>query len=132
MHGMYLSLLRSVRPWDERCEDVTAIFPQSWSKGWHWKGILPWECFPTQHELVQSIKHGLQDTGKKQVAAILGVQSSRAKTQPRPFLRLQPQRIAVQAWFLDAKIVQQKESTPARDDESAIHALQLPYALASS
>ena len=37
-----------------------------------------------------------QDVGKMQVAAIMGVQALRAKTKPRPFLRLQPQRIAVQ------------------------------------
>lgn len=39
----------------------------------------------------------LQDAGKKQVAAILGVQSARAATQPRPFLRLARQHLAVQA-----------------------------------
>ncbi|KAK9917305.1 hypothetical protein WJX75_002985 [Coccomyxa subellipsoidea] len=38
-----------------------------------------------------------QDAGKKQVAAILGVQSARASTQPRPFLRLARQHLAVQA-----------------------------------
>ena len=38
----------------------------------------------------------MQDVGKKQVAAILGVQSARAMTKPRPFLRLLPQNIAVQ------------------------------------
>ncbi|CAL8463710.1 g3244 [Coccomyxa elongata] len=38
-----------------------------------------------------------QDAGKKQVAAILGVQSARAATQPRPFLRLARQHLAVQA-----------------------------------
>jgi len=38
----------------------------------------------------------VQDVGKKQVAAILGVQSCRTQTKPRPFLRLQTQRIAVQ------------------------------------
>ncbi len=38
----------------------------------------------------------LQDAGKKQVAAILGVQSARAATQPRPFLKLAKQHLAVQ------------------------------------
>ncbi|KAK9836266.1 hypothetical protein WJX81_000586 [Elliptochloris bilobata] len=36
-------------------------------------------------------------TGKKQVAAMLGVQTLRASTRPRPFLRLSPQHLAVQA-----------------------------------
>ncbi|EIE27753.1 hypothetical protein COCSUDRAFT_55736 [Coccomyxa subellipsoidea C-169] len=35
-----------------------------------------------------------QDAGMKQVAAILGVQSARASTQPRPFLRLARQHLA--------------------------------------
>ena len=35
--------------------------------------------------------------GKKQVAAMLGVQTLRASTRPRPFLRLSPQHLAVQA-----------------------------------
>ena len=39
----------------------------------------------------------VQDAGMKQVAAILGVQSARASTQPRPFLRLARQHLAVQA-----------------------------------
>ena len=39
----------------------------------------------------------MQDAGKKQVAAILGVQAARAATQPRPFLRLARQHLAVQA-----------------------------------
>ena len=34
--------------------------------------------------------------GKKQVAAMLGVQTLRASTRPRPFLRLSPQHLAVQ------------------------------------
>ena len=38
----------------------------------------------------------MQDAGKKQVAAILGVQAARAATQPRPFLRLERQHLAVQ------------------------------------
>ena len=38
----------------------------------------------------------LQDAGKKQVAAILGVQAARAGTQPRPFLKLARQHLAVQ------------------------------------
>ncbi|KAK9815434.1 hypothetical protein WJX72_003650 [[Myrmecia] bisecta] len=37
-----------------------------------------------------------QDPGKKQVAAVLGIQTARATTTPRPFLRLQPQTVAVQ------------------------------------
>ena len=39
----------------------------------------------------------VQDAGKKQVAAILGVQAARAATQPRPFLKLARQHLAVQA-----------------------------------
>ncbi len=35
--------------------------------------------------------------GKKQVAAMLGMQTLRASTRPRPFLRLSPQHLAVQA-----------------------------------
>lgn len=42
----------------------------------------------------------LQDAGKKQVAAILGVQAARAATQPRPFLKLARQHLAVQARLL--------------------------------
>ena len=39
---------------------------------------------------------GAQDVGKKQVAALLGVQTARASTRPRPFLKLAPQNFAVQ------------------------------------
>lgn len=39
---------------------------------------------------------GWQHVGKKQVAALLGVQTARASTRPRPFLKLLPQNIAVQ------------------------------------
>ena len=46
---------------------------------------------------IVSVVVGMQDAGKKQVAAILGVQSARAATQPRPFLRLARQHLAVQA-----------------------------------
>ncbi|KAK9797373.1 hypothetical protein WJX73_006662 [Symbiochloris irregularis] len=38
-----------------------------------------------------------EDVGKKQVAALLGVQTARASTRPRPFLKLMPQNFAVQA-----------------------------------
>ncbi len=39
----------------------------------------------------------VQDAGKKLVSALLGLQSTRAATQPRPFLKLQRQHLAVQA-----------------------------------
>lgn len=39
---------------------------------------------------------GGSGAGKKQVAAMLGVQTLRASTRPRPFLRLSPQHLAVQ------------------------------------
>ncbi|CAK0785418.1 hypothetical protein CVIRNUC_008627 [Coccomyxa viridis] len=38
-----------------------------------------------------------EDAGKKLVSALLGLQSTRAATQPRPFLKLQRQHLAVQA-----------------------------------
>ena len=46
-----------------------------------------------------AVKHmgAVQDAGKKLVSALLGLQSTRAATQPRPFLRLQRQHLAVQA-----------------------------------
>lgn len=47
------------------------------------------------HDL-QYVLECMQDAGKKQVAAMLGVQSARAATQPRPFLRLSRQHLAVQ------------------------------------
>ena len=45
-----------------------------------------------------AVKHtgALQDAGKKLVSALLGLQSTRAATQPRPFLKLQRQHLAVQ------------------------------------
>ena len=46
---------------------------------------------------VDALHVALQDAGKKQVAAILGVQAARAATQPRPFLKLARQHLAVQA-----------------------------------
>ncbi len=38
----------------------------------------------------------LQDAGEKQVASLLGIQSARAATRPRPFMRLAKQNIAMQ------------------------------------
>ena len=38
----------------------------------------------------------MQDAGKKLVSAMLGLQSTRAATQPRPFLKLSRQHLAVQ------------------------------------
>ena len=38
----------------------------------------------------------MQDAGKKLVSALLGLQSTRAATQPRPFLKLARQHLAVQ------------------------------------
>ena len=38
----------------------------------------------------------MQDAGKKLVSAMLGLQSTRAATQPRPFLKLSKQHLAVQ------------------------------------
>ena len=40
----------------------------------------------------------VQDAGKKQVAAILGILTARAATRPRPLLKLKPQHIAVQVY----------------------------------
>ena len=38
----------------------------------------------------------LQGAGRKQVAAVMGVQTARSSTVARPFMRLKPQNIAVQ------------------------------------
>lgn len=38
----------------------------------------------------------MQGAGKKQVAAVMGVQTARSSTKGRPFMRLKPQNIAVQ------------------------------------
>ena len=38
----------------------------------------------------------VQGAGKKQVAAVMGVQTARSSTVARPFMRLKPQNIAVQ------------------------------------
>ena len=42
----------------------------------------------------------VQDAGKKLVSAMLGLQSTRAATQPRPFLKLSRQHLAVQVFTL--------------------------------
>lgn len=50
---------------------------------------------------IRSIQRvALQDAGKKLVSAMLGLQSTRAATQPRPFLKLYRQHLAVQVPIL--------------------------------
>jgi hypothetical protein len=39
---------------------------------------------------------GAQGAGRKQVAAVMGIQTARSSTVARPFMRLKPQNIAVQ------------------------------------
>ena len=45
----------------------------------------------------------VQDAGKKLVSAMLGLQSTRAATQPRPFLKLSRQHLAVQVFTLSCQ-----------------------------
>ena len=44
-----------------------------------------------------------QDAGKKQVAAVMGIQTTRASTVARPFMRLLPQKLTVQVPGSDAE-----------------------------
>ena len=44
-----------------------------------------------------------QDAGKKQVAAVMGIQTTRASTVARPFMKLLPQQLTVQVPGSDAE-----------------------------
>ena len=44
-----------------------------------------------------------QDAGKKQVAAVMGIQTTRASTVARPFMKLLPQKLTVQVPGSDAE-----------------------------
>ena len=55
---------------------------------------------------------GPQGAGRKQVAAVMGVQTARSSTVARPFMRLKPQNIAVQVPLnpADAEVRVQSET----------------------
>jgi hypothetical protein len=64
---------------------------------------------------------GAQGAGRKQVAAVMGIQTARSSTVARPFMRLKPQNIAVQVPL-----------NPADAEVSLLHRISVPAQSVSS